>query len=232
VRADRGQAGEWNMVGSASIRVILVLALVTSTAWCQHSDTLRIASDTHVPTASLPDAPSSETADKTEILRAFEDAVRAPATVPTSDLHDAPIAFTNVYLKERSAPKEPTNIFEKYLSPAAVKQSRTYHPSTGGSFMSRATYAASSIVITRDETGRKKLNTSYLLAVLSSAAAHSANCPYCKRSVSQPFGDFGSTVGNDAGVNLFHEFEPGIRGLVKNHEPRFIYKIEDRIRSR
>ncbi len=220
------------MAASASIRVIWVLVLVTCTAWCQHSNTQRIASDTLASAASLPDAPSLQTTNKTEILRTFEDAVHAPATEPTSGFHTAPIVFSNVYFKERPAPKESVNIFEKYLSPTAVKQSRSYHPSTSGGFMSRATYAASSIVITRDETGRKRLNTSYLLAVLTSATAHSANCPYCRRSVSQPFSEFGSTVGNDAGANLFHEFEPGIRGLVKSHEPRFIFKIENRIRGK
>jgi hypothetical protein len=222
------------MAANASIRIIFVLVFMTCPAWCQSSDTLRTTSDTLTTTASLPDAPSFQTTDKTEVFQTFQDAVCAPVTEPAraNVRHAVPATFENIRFRNRPAPKEPANIFEKYLSPAAIKQSRSYHPSVGGSFMSRATYAASSIVITRDETGRKKLNTSYLLAVLSSAAAHSANCPYCKRSVSQPFGDFGSTVGNDAGVNLFHEFEPGIRGLVKNHEPRFIYKIEDRIRSR
>jgi len=29
--------------------------------------------------------------------------------------------------------------------------------------------------------------------------------------------DFGSTIGNDAALNLFHELEPGIRQMVKGH---------------
>jgi hypothetical protein len=214
---------------TASIRVVLLLLLATGPLWCQGQDTQGANSDTHAGIA-LPDAPSFLTPDKTGIFRNFDSAVRTQATSAVPGELRA-TGFASAF-SEKVAQKEPANIFEKYLSPAAVKRSRSYRPAVGGSFMNRATYAASSIVITRDETGKKRLNSSYLLAVLTSAAAHSANCQYCRRSVAQPFSDFGSTIGNDAGINLFHEFEPGIRDIVKSHEPRFIFKIEDRIRHR
>jgi hypothetical protein len=47
--------------------------------------------------------------------------------------------------------------------------------------------------------------------------------------VGAPFSDFGSTVGNDAGMNLWHEFGPGIQQLMKSHAPKFVSKIEERI---
>jgi hypothetical protein len=31
------------------------------------------------------------------------------------------------------------------------------------------------------------------------------------------------------GLSLFHEFEPGIRQMVKDHTPRFAFRIEERI---
>jgi hypothetical protein len=37
-----------------------------------------------------------------------------------------------------------------------------------------------------------------------------------------------STIGNDAGLNLFHEFEPGIRRIVGDHTPRFTFEFEER----
>jgi hypothetical protein len=58
---------------------------------------------------------------------------------------------------------------------------------------------------------KEKLNTSYFLGVLSLIAMHTAKSPYRTRTASAPFSDFGSTIGNDAGVNLFHEFGPGIQ---------------------
>jgi len=47
--------------------------------------------------------------------------------------------------------------------------------------------------------------------------------------VSEPFSDFGSTVGNDAGMNLWREFAPTIQQMLKSHAPKFVTKIEARI---
>lgn len=95
--------------------------------------------------------------------------------------------------------------------------------------MSRATAAASSVVFTHDDTGRKTLNTHYLLGVLASAAADSGRTPYWRRSLSQPASDFGSTIGNDAGMKVFDQLKPGIMQLVKTHQPRFITTIAQHI---
>jgi hypothetical protein len=60
-------------------------------------------------------------------------------------------------------------------------------------------------------------------------AAHSASRPYWARSSSLPLSDFGSTVGNDAGMNLMHEFGPGLRQAVAGHMPNFVFRMEKRI---
>jgi hypothetical protein len=60
-------------------------------------------------------------------------------------------------------------------------------------------------------------------------AAATASRPYWRRSLAEPFGDFGSTVGNEAGMNVWHEFRPGIEQLMKRHTPRFVSKIKERI---
>jgi hypothetical protein len=125
--------------------------------------------------------------------------------------------------------KESSTVFDKFLYFSLLKQNLRYHPSTSRSFMGRATYAASRIFITRDDSGKRRLNTSYFLGVLSSVAMHTAYRPYWARSTAAPFNDFGSTIGNDAGINLFHEFGPGIRQMVKGHTPNFVFRIEDRI---
>ena len=44
-----------------------------------------------------------------------------------------------------------------------------------------------------------------------------------------PFNDFGSTIGSDAGMNVFHEFGPGLRQMVKGFTPKFVSRIEERI---
>lgn len=94
--------------------------------------------------------------------------------------------------------------------------------------MARAAEAASSVVVTRDDDGRKRLNKSYLLSVATVAVSHVAYRPYWRRSAAQPFGDFGSTIGSEAGMNVLHEFEPGLLQLMKSHEPKFVSRIQSR----
>jgi len=124
--------------------------------------------------------------------------------------------------------KESSNFVGKDPYPS-LKQNLRYLPSTSSSFMGRATYAASRIFITRDGSGKGRLNTSYFLGVLSSVASATAYRPYWARSSSETFNNFGSTIGSDAGINLFHEFGPGIRQMVKGFTPKFVSRIEERI---
>jgi hypothetical protein len=128
-----------------------------------------------------------------------------------------------------SGQKESKTLFDKYLNPSSAKQLPGYRSTSDGSLMGRATYAASRIFVTRDESGKGRLNTSYLLQALTSVAADTASRPYWRRSPTGSVSDFGSTVGNDAGINVWHEFRPGIEQLMKSHTPKFISKIEERI---
>ncbi|HSZ62233.1 MAG TPA: hypothetical protein VK828_10570 [Terriglobales bacterium] len=48
------------------------------------------------------------------------------------------------------------------------------------------------------------------------------------QSTSATFNDFGSTIGGDAGMNVFHEFAPGIQQIVNAHTPKFVSSIEER----
>jgi len=125
--------------------------------------------------------------------------------------------------------KESRAFLGKYLYPSLLKQDPRYYPSTSGSLMGRASYAASRIFIARDDSGKGRLNTSYFLGVLSSVAIHTAYRPYWARSTSETFNNFGSAIGSDAGINVFHEFGPGIRQMVKGHTPKFVSRIEERI---
>jgi hypothetical protein len=117
----------------------------------------------------------------------------------------------------------------KYLYPPLLKQDTRYYASTSDSFIGRASYAASRVFVTRDSSGKGRLNTRYFLGVLSSVAMHAAYRPYRTQSASETFNNFGSTIGGDAGINVFHEFRPGIRQVVKGFTPGFVSRIEERI---
>ena len=181
---------------------------------------------------SLPDAPSSvQPPTQAERFHTFG-AVGVSAGVmrETGPGHVTPglrPSYTLPY-KAAFAQKESGAFFGTYLYPSSLNQDLRYHPSTSGSFTGRATYAASRMFITRDASGKGRLNTSYFLGVLSSVAINAAYRPYWARSTSATFNNFGSTIGSDAGSNLYHEFRPGIRLLVKGRTPKFVSRIGER----
>lgn len=119
--------------------------------------------------------------------------------------------------------------WSKYLYTPSPSRSPVSSASTSEGFMGRTVSAASRILVTRDESGKERLNMTYLIGVLASAAAHTSSRPYGPRSTTATLNDFGSTVGGDAGVNVFHAFQPDIGQVVKKVTPKFVYKIQRRL---
>jgi hypothetical protein len=190
---------------------------------------------------SLPDAPSVQALIHAEQFHTFVSEARSPSTFGTVVVNARLVRETKLGQVTRGrqpatppykavfTQKESRNFVSKYLYPSLLKQNLRYHPSTSSSLMGRAAYAASRIFITRDDFGKGRLNASYFFGVLSSVAARNASRPYWMRSNRAPFNDIGSMIGNDARINLFHEFGPGIRQIVKGHTPKIVFRIEERI---
>jgi hypothetical protein len=191
---------------------------------------------------SLPDAPSAQPPTQAEKFRTFLDEARSPLTFGAAGLNAGIMretelgrlgsgrqaSLTDLY-KGVLIQKESSAFFSKYLYPALLKQDPRYYPSRSRSFLARVTYAASRTLITRNDSGKRTLNTSYFLGVLTSVAISTAYRPYWTRSTSATFKTFGSTIGSDASINLLHEFGPEIRQIVKGHAPKFVSRIEERI---
>lgn len=127
---------------------------------------------------------------------------------------------------------DPKGIFHKYLYPSSTKQGPDRPSEWEGGLMARATHAASRMIVTRDDSGKVSLNTQYLLRTLAYVAKDTASTPYWRRSPGEPASDFGATVGDDAGMNVLHEFAPGIQQLMKSHAPRFVAKLAQRVGQR
>lgn len=173
----------------------------------------------------LPDAPSPQAANQPVKSRSLMDTLRLPPDT-LSIAHEAAPHYDPGHFADETARREAGSNSQQlsFLAGHVV-----YHGSTSDKFLGRVTDAASGIVLTRDMDGNRRLNSSYLLRVLTASVAHSAYRPYWRRSATQPISDFGSTVGSDAGMNVFHEFEPGILQLVKSHEPKFVSRIGGRL---
>jgi hypothetical protein len=134
-----------------------------------------------------------------------------------------------VFYQEKPDQNSSLDFLTRYLCPTLSKRNLNYHPASE-SLVRQATYAASRTLITRDEFGKAGLNTSYLLRALTSVAKDTASTPYWRRHFADPFRDFGSTIGNDVGMNVLHEFEPGIEKLLKDHTPKFVTAMEEHSR--
>jgi hypothetical protein len=240
---------------TAPIRFISFILLTASTALCQERASADLSprlQDVSPPpeirrqqmSASnpLPDVPSrAQTPAQADRYRVFVHEVSRPLTVG-SDRLGAPVLSEiepghAAQRKLQSSPALYREIFtekvssafwDKYMhSPLLEKESRP-RVSVSGSLMGRAAYAASRLLVTRDDFGRVRLNTQYLLGVLSSIAVHPSDHSYRARSTSATFNDFGSTIGSGAGLNVLHAFEPEIRHMVKGLTPKFVSKIEGR----
>lgn len=216
---------------TAPIRVISLIILAASGALCQKGS----------PVDSLPDAPSSvQPLARTERFHPFVSAASSPSTIAVvsgratreielgNGTHEPQPSLTALH-QVAFAQKESGAFLGKYLYPPLLKPDTRYYASTSASFMGRASYAASRIFVTRDDSGKGRLNTRYFVGVLSSVAMHVAYRPYRARSTSETFNNFGSTIGGDAGMHVYQEFRPGIRQMVKGLTPKFVSRIEGRI---
>ena len=201
-------------------------------AQCQETPRLR----------SLPDAPSVQRAPQAGKFQTFVNEARSPLTLGAVGFNAAVMretdsenvtpgtrpGLTTLY-REALIQKESSAFFGRYLYPSLLKQDPRYYPSTSASFLGRATYAVSRILITRRDSGERTLNTSYFLGVLTSVGIATAYRPYWTRSASSTFKTLGSTIGSDAGINLFQEFRPEIRQLVNRHSPKLVSKVKESI---
>jgi hypothetical protein len=238
---------------TAPIRVISLILLAACGALCQN----RSSADRHqglqfdssnapevqrqemTAAGSLPDAPSTaQPPAQVQRFFTFVNAARWPST--PGSLGVGVMRETKLGQFTTGTPSDVTPHYQvafiqrasnaflgKYVYPPLLKRDTRYYASTSDSFLGRASYAASRILVTHDDSGKGRLNTSYFLGVLASVAAHTARRPYWARSSSQTFNNFGSTIGGDAGINVLHEFRPGIRQMVRGLTTKFVSKIED-----
>lgn len=207
----------------ASFGIVCLVLSMACGAVCQEARQSRF----------LPDAPSAQSANQQQTFDGFVAGERSAFGLGAMS-HSAEMVRDGEFVLSSDGrgfrQKDPEAIFRKYLSPAWQRQ--RYRAVNDGSLMGRAKYAASRTVVVRDGSGKGRLNTSYLLRTLSAVAKDTASTPYWRRHLGDPFSDFGSNVGNDAGMNLWHEFGPGIERLAKNHTPGIISRIEERIGRR
>ena len=114
---------------------------------------------------SLPDSPSAVQRPKqAEKFSSFVGEARSPSALGAPDVNSersgteldriTPESQRSFSASYETGITQEDNFVGKYLFPPLPKQNPLYHPSTSSSFMGRATYSASRIFITRDDSGK------------------------------------------------------------------------------
>jgi hypothetical protein len=187
----------------------------------------------------LPDAPSARPLTDREKFQLFTDDARSPLTFVSAGLTAGYNTANNrLYgsgwggfsrnYATAVAEHETASFFGKYVFPTLLSQDPRYHPSEKEGFWKRSSYAASRILITKNDSGEKTVNTSYLLGALVSTAIAASYSPI-HRGPGQTMADFGSTVGGDAGMNILKEFWPQLREKIRPLTPKKFRKLEDHL---
>jgi len=106
------------------------------------------------------------------------------------------------------------DLLGKAVYPSIFHQDPRYFYKGKGSIRSRALYAMSTAVITKDDDGRWKPNYSNVLGNFSAGAISNLYCPASERGVSLVVLNGLADIGADAATNLIREFV--LKGITKN----------------
>ncbi len=104
--------------------------------------------------------------------------------------------------------------FTEWLLPVAFKQDPRYFTKGHGSFLNRAGYAASRLVVTRSDKGTEQFNISELAGNLAAAGISNAYYPAKERGLSNTMSNYFVQLALDGGFNVVKEFWPDIAHKV------------------
>jgi hypothetical protein len=112
------------------------------------------------------------------------------------------------------------NFFVGAILPSIFRQDPRFFPSGQGSFVHRASYAVSRIVITRGDSGRREFNISEVLGSAMSASISTYSYhPRDDRTIGNTASVWVSQMGYDAITIMLKEFWPDIRRKIKRQPP-------------
>jgi len=220
------------MVKHTSANHVIPVLLLACGAWCQNAGTAPGVSDSRQhpqpemrPSTSIPDAPSTPGLNLAKEFGAVSEKMRASWNFSAAGAG----RLQSVFPDPAGSVEAQSTSLDKYLYRLLRKPDWRLPQSTDVRVLDKATDPFSWILLTRDDSGKRTLNTSYLFRRLLSATMETASQPYWSRSNSAPLDNLSSDVGTDMGISLFHEIRPGIQQILSAQSPSFVKKLEGRI---
>jgi hypothetical protein len=123
------------------------------------------------------------------------------------------------------ADTEARYFFGNLVFPTLLKQDPRYLPKRTGGIAGRAWYAATRVLVARNDDGRNTFNTSEILAVGFSQALRNAYYPDRDRTLGRTTSSIFGTLQVDAGGYLLKEFMPDLKRIFKAHAPKRVQSL-------
>jgi hypothetical protein len=128
------------------------------------------------------------------------------------------------------ADRESGSFFGSFLFPTMLHQDpRYFRMGEGNSVGRRLAYAASRVVITRNDNGAPSFNSSRVLASFASQSVANAYYPQADRGFSQTLNRTGASLLGAAQANLTREFLPDVERFFWSHLPLRVQHLEGRM---
>ncbi len=126
------------------------------------------------------------------------------------------------------ADTESRRFIQTFALSTILHQDPRYFPSRKRRLIFRAWYAATRVVVTKNDDGENTFNTSELLGALFTSSLQNAYYPSEDRTFGNTMNRFGGALSSDAVGNLLREFTPDMKRLFRKHAPK---KVQQKIQQ-
>jgi hypothetical protein len=127
------------------------------------------------------------------------------------------------------ADTESRRFIQTFALSTILHQDPRYFPSHKRTLISRSWYAATRVVITRNDSGDNTFNTSEFLGALFTSSLQNSYYPRHDRNLGETMNRFTGALSSDAIGNLLREFTPDMKRLFRKHAPKKILRIEEKL---
>jgi hypothetical protein len=127
------------------------------------------------------------------------------------------------------ADTESRRFIQTFALSSILHQDPRYFPSFKKGVVSRAWYAATRVVITRNDNGKSSFNSSGVLGALFASALQNSYYPSHYRTFDDTIGRFEGALTSDATSYLLREFTPDFKHLFRKHAPEKVKQIEQKL---
>jgi len=127
------------------------------------------------------------------------------------------------------ADTESRRFIQNFVLASMLHEDPRYFPSDKRGLVSHAWYAATRVLVTRDDYGRNVFNQSEFLGASLTSSLQDAYYPRPDRTLGATMNRVEGSLSSDATTNILKEFTPDLKRLFHKHCPQGIQRLEARM---